>query len=305
MNGFEWQQIWGPVGHVVFPCGGARGLFATEGAAVSPHGEIYAGGDQAGGIRWVRVGGPGKAFTAGPDDTGQPNIIGLSPDGSGVHRLAYEATPQGLTARWKQIGGPAGGIYAGEAGVFASNPVTGDLYAYDGTPMSWTRIGGPGKTFAVGKGLYGLTPDGSGVWQYGGMPMQWQQVGGPAGAIYVGADPFLTGDDTLVATNPDTGDLYLYDGTPMVWTHIGGPGKTFALDGSSIYGLSPNGASIWQYSGTPTHWLQIGGAAERLWAGPYQVCATQPGTDNLLSAQTRPEPPDITPIQLPGAVAPG
>jgi len=139
-------------------------------------------------------------FAVGPADAQQPNLVGLSPDGGGVYLLIYEADQQGLTARWEQIGGPAGAIYAGEAGIFASNPDSGDLYAYDGTPMSWTRIGGPGKTFAVAGQLYGLSPDSSGVWQYSGTPMQWSQIGGPAQRI-------ATGPDQVCAVEPGTHHL--------------------------------------------------------------------------------------------------
>jgi hypothetical protein len=106
-------------------------------------------------------------------------------------------------------------VIAGGTRLYATNPDTGDIYRYEGVPMSWTKVGGPGSQFAANNStLYGLSPDGSGVWQFSGTPMDWTQVGGPAGSISAGGD-------RLYATNPDTGDIYRYEGVPMSWTKVG------------------------------------------------------------------------------------
>lgn len=91
---------------------------------------------------------------------------------------------------WRVIGGPAAAIFAGKAGLFATNPDTGDIWRYEGTPETWTRVGGPGATFAVGSQLYGLSPDRCGVWAFTGTPLQWTQVGESAQAI-AAASPSL------------------------------------------------------------------------------------------------------------------
>ena len=71
--------------------------------------------------------------------------------------------------REHQIGGPAGEIYGGGYGLVATNPSTGDLWRYLGTPQEWELIGSPGATFVVtGNTVVGLSPDRSAVWQYDG-----------------------------------------------------------------------------------------------------------------------------------------
>ena len=70
--------------------------------------------------------------------------------------------------------------------------------------MNWSRVGGPGHTFAVNDTfIYGLAPDKGGVWKYTGTGDQWVEVGGPARMIYAGGN-------ALCATNPDSGDVYRY-----------------------------------------------------------------------------------------------
>jgi len=170
---------------------------------------------------------------------------------------------------WQQIWGPAGTVVGyydvikGTSVIYATELSTGDIFRYDGTPFKWTKVGGPGKIFAVNsKGdLYGLSPDGKGVFQYTGTPGKWTQIGGPANGIYAGGDK-------LFATNPQTGDIAQYTGVPMNWTKVGGPGNMFAVDTKGIlYGLSPDQKGIFQYSGTPGKWTQIGASSYRIYAG--------------------------------------
>src|SRR2546423_4315321 len=104
----------------------------------------------------------------------------------------------GTPGSWTKIGGPALKIYGGDSTLCATSPGTGDIYLYNGTPMSWTKIGGPGSDFIIsGSQIFGVTPDGSGIWKY--------------------------------------------NGTPLSWTQVGGPGKAFAIAGSQLYGLTPDG----------------------------------------------------------------
>ncbi len=57
---------------------------------------------------------------------------------------------------------------------------TGDIEQYDRGRGTWTRIGGPGATFAATDDhLYGVSPDHSGVFEYTGANGAWTEIGGP------------------------------------------------------------------------------------------------------------------------------
>ncbi|MFE2322776.1 peptidoglycan DD-metalloendopeptidase family protein [Streptomyces sp. NPDC059385] len=195
------------------------------------------------------------------------SLFAQSPDRSGVFQWSGNGTT------WNKVGGAAGTLYAGGAGVFATNPSTGDLYKMNG-PNNWAKVGGPAKTFAVtGNGLFGLSPDGSGVFQWSGNGTTWNKVGGAAGTLYAGGAG-------LFATNPTTGDLYKMNG-PNNWAKVGGPGKIFAVTGNGLFGLSPDGSGVFQWSGNGTTWNKVGGAAGTLYAGGAGVFATNPSTGDL------------------------
>lgn len=177
---------------------------------------------------------------------------------SGKH--LYQLTPHGIGKwsgdTWTKIGGPANNIYAGRAGLFATQPGTGDLYRYDGKPDRWTRIGGPGAHFAVGKDhVYGITPDHTAVYEWPGNGTEWTRIGGPARHLYAGGAG-------LFATNRDTGNIHQYNGTPDNWTEIGGPGATFTVSDTQLYGLSPDLTTTYRWNGTRTNWTRLGGAAD-------------------------------------------
>ncbi len=158
----------------------------------------------------------------------------------------------GTPESWTQIGGPATKIFIGASRLYATNPTTGDIYEYNGTPYNWTRIGSPGRTFVVNDlgFLFGISPDGSGVWRYNRTPDDWTQIGGPASELFAGGS-------RLFATNPDTGDIYQYNGSPHDWTRVGTSGITFTVNEMGhLYGLSPSG--VFRYDGTPMGWTQIG-----------------------------------------------
>jgi len=186
-------------------------------------------------------------------------------------------TPPTPAYTWEQIGTAASAIYAGGNRLFATNPGSGDIYEYNGTPGSWTKVGGPGNMFAVGGNgqIYGLSPDLSGVWKYNNSPMNWTQIGGPASKIYARGDK-------LFATNPSTGDIYQYNGTPNSWTKVGGPGNMFAVGGmGQLYGISPDMSGVWKYDGTPMNWTKIGGPASKIYAGGNKLFATNPGSGDI------------------------
>ncbi|MFD7972865.1 DNA/RNA non-specific endonuclease [Streptomyces clavifer] len=181
----------------------------------------------------------------------------------------YRLTPDGIGEwhgdAWTKIGGPAKTIYAGRAGLFATNPDTGDLHKYDGKPHKWTRIGGPGARFAVGHDhVYGITPDNKAVYEWSGKGTDWTRIGGAAKDLYAGGAG-------LFATNPDTGNIHKYNGTPDSWTQIGGPGATFAVSDTQLYGLSPDLTTTYRWNnttntaadaGTGGDWTRLGGAAD-------------------------------------------
>ncbi len=159
-------------------------------------------------------------------------------------------------------------MYGGGDELFATDPKTGDIYRYNRTPLYWTKIGGPGKMFAVDSygELYGIAPDGKSVWQYDGKPMKWTKIGGSAGHIYAGGK-------NLFVTNPQTGNIYKYDKKKSSWPKVGGPGKMFAVDDyGHLFAISPDGTSVWQYDNNPKnpmHWTKIGGAASKICAGKH------------------------------------
>ena len=113
-------------------------------------------------------------FRPGCEDLESRQLLSSAGGVSGpqVSHAVVEAGPRLLTQEARIVvlwDLPAGQIYAGGLGLFATNPTTGDLYHYLGSPFQWARVGGPGRMFAVNAGhLYGLSPDGSGVWQYTG-----------------------------------------------------------------------------------------------------------------------------------------
>lgn len=229
-DGSSWTRIGGP----------AANIYAGGGAVVAtnPHsGDVWGYNHTT--KQWERVGGPGRHFAI---DDGR-HLWGLNDTG------VYGWT--GGT-NWIQVGGPAAVVRAGAAnGLIATDPRTGDVNLYLGTPHKWTRIGGPGRDFAVGSTgkIWGHSD--AGVYEWRGSGTDWTRVGGPAANIYAGS--------FLVATNPQTGDLHRYLGTPGNWSHVGGSGITFAVTGDgTLYGLNSVGVFRWVGG---TSWTQVGGPA--------------------------------------------
>ena len=165
---------------------------------------------------------------------------------AGIGTLAY-------AGKWVPIGGPATGVFVGGNGLYARLQ-SGDIYRYEGSPNNWTKVGGPGTTWAVNDtNIYGLSRDANSVWQYTGTGTNWTPIGGPAKLL-------IAGGRALYATNPNTGDIYRYEGSPNNWTKVGGPGATFAINKAGLYGLSLDQKSVWQYTGTGNKWSMIASA---------------------------------------------
>ncbi|MDT0448357.1 hypothetical protein [Streptomyces hesseae] len=105
------------------------------------------------------------------------SLFAQSPDRSSV----FQWTGNGSS--WIKVGGPAGRLYAGGAGVFVTNPDNGDLFKMNG-PNNWSKVGGAGRDFAVaGDALYGLSPNSDAVFRWTGNGTVWHKVGGPAYSI--------------------------------------------------------------------------------------------------------------------------
>jgi len=163
---------------------------------------------------------------------------------------------------WQKVGLPAGRIYAGGYGLVATDPNTGALFIYQGSPGYWTQIGGAGAEFAVtDDSIYGLTPNKGAVYRYDRYPgTSWTWVGGPASRLY-------GGDWGLVATDPD-GNLWRYTYIPYEhpgnWQLIGGPGAEFAVADRTVFGLTPDKGAVYRYDGYGTSWTYVGGAAAQI-----------------------------------------
>jgi GH25 family lysozyme M1 (1,4-beta-N-acetylmuramidase) len=189
------------------------------------------------------------------------HVYGLSPDRA--HVSVWNGSGSG-PGSWTVIGGVATRIYAGGAGLFATNPNDGGISRYNGTPGSWTVIGGPGDSYAVsGDRLYGLSTDKAHVSVWNGTPGSWTVIGGVATRIYAGGAG-------LYATNPNDGSISRYNGTPGSWTVIGGPGNSYAIGATKVYGLAygKSAVSVWTGAGTgPGSWSVIGGPADSITAG--------------------------------------
>ncbi|MHC0430988.1 family 43 glycosylhydrolase [Streptomyces sp. O3] len=204
------------------------------------------------------------------------HVYGLSPDKSGVYQRTSGTS-------WVRIGGAAGALIGGDGSLFATNPSSGDLYKYNGTPEDWSKVGGPGAQFVVADGrLYGLSPDKDAVYEWTGSGTAWTKVGGAADKLYGGGAG-------LYATNPATGDLYRYLGTPDSWSKVGGPGAQFAVTEDHLYGLSPDKRAVYQWTGSGTAWTKVGGAAGELITGGAGVFATNPATGDLYRYRGTPE----------------
>jgi hypothetical protein len=182
----------------------------------------------------------------------------VSPDKDGkIFGLAPDGSGvynyDGSPESWTQVGGPATAIYGGGGVLCATNPDTGDLYRYDGAPMAWTKIGGPGESFLADsdQAIYGVSPDKSEIYRYDGAPMAWTKIGGPG-------KKWVTAGNKLYGLAPDGSGVYVYDGTPESWTQVGGP-ATEIYGGGVLCATNPDTGDLYHYDGAPMAWTKIGG----------------------------------------------
>ncbi len=277
----DWTKIWGPTEFVIVD--GETGLVyakpIVKSTALNPEiADIFRWDGEP--DKWTPLGMPGKKYvTAGRSP--QSALFCLDFKGI-VYR--FKGTPKD----WESLGAPENGkafdIFGGPDGLLAvAESASKDVYRWE-SHKGWTRIGGPGKEFVIGKNsdeefplVYGLSPENSdpaerGVYQWSG---SWHKRGGPAGNIYISRS-------TLFATNPGTGDLMAE--LKGKWEKIGGPGQMFATDQlGKIYGLSADKKAVYKWTGKPNKWKEIGGAADKIFAGGDGLLfATNPDTKDLM-----------------------
>jgi hypothetical protein len=169
---FEWAgqgEQWSKIGdryHQLI--GGGSHLYGIEVGSNDLH--MYHEGQK----RWEKVGGPGLKFVATGDI-----LIGMSPN-----RASCWAR---INGNWQQVSGFFEDLIAGNGMVFGIHPQTHDIYKWNyPQPNNWTKIGGPGKLFAVcHDGLFGISPGGTQVWHWDGVPDKWHQCQGVAAADLV------------------------------------------------------------------------------------------------------------------------
>lgn len=167
---------------------------------------------------------------------------------------------------WVQIGTPAKNLYAAGETLYATNPVTGRIYRYNGGVYpnhSWKFIAEKGADFVIhGSELYRLSIDKTKVdlIQYEADPYEefkgaWKatKIRGATGRIYGGSFGLFATDSDKTDGNGQqvTGDIYQYSGKPpnVAWKRIGGPGKMFAVGKHHLYGLSPSKGGVNRFDG--------------------------------------------------------
>jgi M6 family metalloprotease-like protein len=274
----DWLKIWGPTEFVVVD-GENGAVYANPALGSSLPQGIYRWEGQPN--VWTPLGIQAKkCVTSGwkPDNA----LYCLTEEGI-IYRY------KGLPNSWEKLGGPsngkAGDIYGGPDRLLATGTGTSqDVFRWDEMKKSWIRIGGPGKTFVVGRSsdpefkvqVYGQSPDNSpqdqkGIFQWSG---GWNKRGDDAGSIFISMS-------TLFATNSQSGDMMLLN--PTGWKRIGSPGNMFAADHKGhLYGLSTDKKAIYRWIGIPNKWEEIGGSADKIFAGWDRLLfATNPDTRDL------------------------
>ncbi len=168
---------------------------------------------------------------------------------------------------WYQIGSGVDSFNAKGKEIIAVDPTTKDLYRYNGTPFSWTRIGSPAKSVAINdKGeVFAIAPDGNSIWKWNGSPDSWTQIGGYSAGLFAGGNE-------LFSVEPGTGALWHYDFSPNWWTKIGELNANYAVSYlGELFAINQNGVWFWEGSierGTPIRWSLISGASDgNIYAG--------------------------------------
>ncbi|MFE1444142.1 hypothetical protein ACFW7M_36585, partial [Streptomyces sp. NPDC058739] len=206
-------------------------LYATDNR--TGHIEQY---DPASG-KWTRIGGPGSYFAATAD-----HLYGVGTEGI----MEYSGTP-GL---WHNVRNTPGRIFASPTTLYATDGPTGDIAEYDPS-TGWTKIGGPGSSFAATAGhLYGVSPTHHATYEYSGTPGVWHRVRGTTDRIFTSAT-------TLYATDTANGQLQEYNRATKTWTVIGGPVSSLAATTGHLYTVSTDLTHVTEYADTPGTWTTI------------------------------------------------
>ncbi|MDX3538117.1 hypothetical protein PV721_27940 [Streptomyces sp. MB09-01] len=219
------------------------------------------------------VPGPGASNAAQTSPGGPVDVP--APTGSGVYAITEDGSEvvQWSGTDWVGIGGPAAELYAGPAGVFATDPGTGDLRGYSGKPGRWSTVSGRAADFAIsGRDLYRLAQDRSAVHRWDRGRATWTRVGGPAGRLYGGGAG-------LFATDPVDGRIFAYGGKGEAWSYAGTAGADFVVTDQHLYGLNPDRSAVFRWSGEAGVWSAVGGPAAALYASSSELYAAN-GADS-------------------------
>ncbi|MEV6734071.1 hypothetical protein [Streptomyces sp. NPDC051364] len=231
---------------------------------------------------------PTSSSSPGVPSPGAPDAAPTAPGGtadvpaatgSGVYAIAEDGSAvlqwSGNGTEWVRIGGPAAELYAGPAGVFATDPVSGDLRGYSGVPGRWRTVSGRAAGFAVsGPDLYRLAQDRGAVHRWDRAHATWIRVGGPAARLYGGGAG-------LFATDPVDGRIFAYGGKGEAWSYAGTAGADFVVTDQHLYGLNPERSAVFRWSGEAGVWSPVGGPAAALYASPSELYAAN-GADSGL-----------------------
>lgn len=275
----DWIKIWGPTEFVIVD-GETGTVYAKPALGTSITQGIY---------RWEGI---PNVWTPLGMQAKKCVVSGWKPNNA-LYCLTEEGIVykfKGAQNSWESLGGPSIGkasdIFGGPDQLLAvGTGAIKDIYRWDEISKSWIKIGGPGKSFIVGRSsdpefkiqVYGQSPDDAasdinGIYQWSGA---WQKRGGPAGSIYIS-------QSTLFATNPQSGDMMSL--TPTGWKRVGGSGNMFATDHKGhLFGLSPDKSAVYRWTGTPNNWEKIGGSADKIFAGwDRMLFATNPDSKDLM-----------------------
>ncbi|MBR7839422.1 hypothetical protein KDL01_39550 [Actinospica durhamensis] len=252
--GAGWTIIGGPASEVY---AGSAGVFATDPST----GDIAEYNGTPG--SWTQIGGPGAEFVEGGG-----HLYGIGPDN------AYVAEWNGQAAGgWTVIGGPAYQIAAGPAGLVEINQDITETLIYDGTPGTWTQIGGASLGVYSGNAVYSSEPSGLEQWTGG---TAWETILDNGGFTSYYAVQAVGSEGLFVEA---AGGDFEYNGTPLSWTQIGGlPVLVGAVSQTSVYGFAVGSsntaaADVEVYSGSGSTWTVIGGPAWQVWPGGAGLAA--------------------------------
>jgi outer membrane protein assembly factor BamB len=213
----RWTQIGGPAEELY---GGGAGLWA-----VSPGPGHIAEFRTAG--NWAYIGERPAELAVGRD-----HVYRLAADRASV--WAWRPDDHA----WQLIGGPAGHLYAGEAGLFATDPDNARLFRYDGEERGWAFVvDGIARDDRLVVGtdtVYRLTADRTAVTALDQTNGRWQVIGGAARTIRAGgAGLFAVGDD---------GGVLAYRGRPDDWRRIGDDAADIAVGPDRVFRLATDGS---------------------------------------------------------------